>query len=85
MVNNFSAIQTPTNFRLVFPEDQGRDGTMVRSVIWVSNTLDTLGWKSINILNTNDIMAIQLKGDYGNLTIFNIYNNCNNSNSETTL
>ncbi len=42
-VNNFSAIWTPTNFRPVFPEDQGRDGTTVRSVIWVSNTLDTLG------------------------------------------
>jgi ribonuclease HI/exonuclease III len=84
-INKFNAIQTPTNFRPVFPENRGRDNTTVRSIIWVSSALETHNWEIINIPNTNDLSAIQLKGDYGKLTIFNIYNDCNNPNTENAL
>jgi len=83
--NNFGGISTPTNYRPVFPEDRGRNGMPVRSVIWVSSLLETKSWENINVPNTNDITAIQLRGTYGKLTIFNIYNDCTHSNSETTL
>ena len=56
----------------------------VRLVIWVSNLLEMKSWENINVLNTN-VTAIQLRGTYGKLTIFNIYNDCTHSNSETTL
>ena len=35
--------------------------------------------------NTNDLTAIQLKNGHRKLTIFNIYNDCTHSNTETTL
>jgi hypothetical protein len=85
IINHFNAIRTPANFRPVFPEDRGRNGTTVRSVIWVSSEIDTANWEIINIPNTNDITAIQLKGAYGKLTIINIYNDCTHSASETAL
>ncbi len=86
IVNHFGAtVLTATNYRSVYPEDRGRNSTTVRSVIWVSNLLDTKNWENINILNTNDITAIQLRGDFGKITIFNIYNDCTHSNTKTTL
>ena len=84
-VTAFCAIRTPTKFRPVFPDDRGRDGTLVRSVIWVSSSLKTRDWKILGIPNTNDITAIQLSGDHGQLTIFNIYNDCTNTNTENAL
>jgi ribonuclease HI/exonuclease III len=84
-INRFNAIRTPTNFRPVFPENRGRDNTAVRSLIWVSSSLDTRNWEIINIPDTNDLTAIQLKGNYGTLVIFNIYNDCKNPNTENAL
>ena len=84
-VTAFCAIRTPTRFRPVFPDDRGRNGALVRAVIWVSTSLETRSWKILNVPNTNDITAIQLSGDHGLLTIFNIYNDCTNSNTEVAL
>ncbi len=58
---------------------------MIRSAIWVNKRLETKQWKILDIPNTNDITAIQLKGNYGKLTIFNIYNDCTHSCNEETL
>jgi hypothetical protein len=50
-------------YQPIFPENRGRNDTPVRSVIWISNTLDTSSWKIVNVPDTNDLTAIQLKGD----------------------
>ena len=84
----FNAIRMPTRFRPVFPDDRGRNGSPVRSVMWISSSLETRDWKILNILNTNDITAIQLsggRGAHGLLTIFNVYNDCTNPNTEVAL
>jgi hypothetical protein len=78
---HFQSIRTPPKFRPVFPTDRGRN-TQVRSVIWVNNKLDTNFWKVIEIPDTNDITAIQFKGPYGRVTIFNVYNDCTHSDAE---
>lgn len=81
----FNAIRTPTNFRPVFPSNRLKDDTPIRSVIWINKQLETKNWKTIDVQNTNDIMAIQLISTYGKITIFNIYNNCTHSRTETIL
>ena len=78
-ITTFNAIRTSANFRLVFPSNRLQDNTHIRSVIWVNRRLDTKDWTIIDIPDTNDLTAIQLKGPYGKLTIFNIYNNCTHS------
>ena len=80
----FQSVRTPPKFRPVFPTDRGRNA-QVRSVIWVNASLDTKFWKIIEIPETNDITAIQIKGPYGRITIFNVYNDCTHSNSEKTI
>ena len=42
-------------------------------------------WKILDVPNTNDITAIQLSGNYGKLTIFNVYNDCTHSRNEDIL
>src|ERR1700678_538876 len=81
----FNAIRTPTNFRPVFPVHRFASQDQIRSVIWVSRKMDMNSWAAVDIPKTNDITGIQLKGAYGVLTIFNIYNNCTHSRNEAKL
>ena len=81
----FNAIRTPSNFRLVYPMNRFEDDAQIRSVIWVNKRLDTKNWIILNVPDTNDISAIQLKGHYRKLTIFNIYKNCTHHRNETAL
>jgi len=81
----FNAIRTPANFRPVYPTNRIGDDAQIRSVIWVNKRLNTNEWKILDIPGTNDITAIQLKGPYGKLTIFNVYNDCTHSRNETAL
>ena len=81
----FNAIRTPINFRPVSPRNRREVDAQVRSVIWVNKSLETKSWKIIDLQDSNDITAIQLKGEYGKVTIFNVYNDCTHSRSEATL
>ena len=81
----FNAIRTPTNFRPVFPAHRFESQDQIRSVIWVNRKMDTNSWAALDITGTNDITGVQLKGPYGLLSIFNIYNDCTHSRNEATL
>ena len=79
-------IRTPNGFVVVVPVDRYKDGApATRAVTWVSSDLATSSWKILNIPGTNDIAAIQLAGNYGCLTIINIYNDCTHSRTLWTL
>jgi hypothetical protein len=78
----FRAIRTPANFRPVLPKNRIANEEPIRSVIWVSRHLETKNWKIVDIPGTNNITAIQLKGAYGKILIFNIYNDCTHSRNE---
>ena len=81
----FNGIRTPTNFRPVFPTHRFQSQEQICSVIWVNKKLDTNKWTALEVPGTNDITAIQLKGLYGTISIFNIYNDCTHSRNESTL
>ena len=82
---SFNKIRTPTNFRSIFPINRIGNEQMVRSVVLVNSKLNTNNWNPINIPGTNDITAIQLKGPYGEISIFNIYNDCAHNENEIFL
>ena len=81
----FNMIRTPANFRPVYPLHRLQDDDQIRSVIWVNRRLDTKDWIILDVPESNDITAIQLKGPYGKLAIFNIYNDCTHTRNETIL
>ena len=84
-ITKFNTIRTPMRFRQVYPADRWKDGAVVRSAIWVNTEINTKSWKIIKIPGTNDITAIQMQGPYGNLAIFNVYNSCTHSLTESIL
>ena len=81
----FNAVRTPANFRPVFPSHRFQNEDQIRSVIWVNKKLDTRNWLILDIPGTNDLTAIQLRGPYGTISIFNMYNDCTHSRNETAL
>ena len=81
----FNMIRTPAHFRPVYPLNRLQDDAQIRSVIWVNRRLDTKDWIILDVPESNDITAIQLKGPYGKLAIFNIYNDCTHSRNEAIL
>lgn len=78
-------IATPRGFRQVYPSAKAREGGTPRSGIWVSERLKTGSWNEVNVLDSKDVTGIKIRGDFGQLTIFNVYNDCNNDDSTTTL
>lgn len=78
-ITAFNAIRMPMNFRPVFLSHRLRSQDPIRSVLWVNRKLDTKDWLVLDIPGTNNIMVTQLKGCYGKLSTFNIYNNCTHS------
>jgi endonuclease/exonuclease/phosphatase family metal-dependent hydrolase len=81
----FNGIRTPSNFRPICSSNRYRDPTQIRSVIWVNKNLDTRNWTIVDVPDTSDITAIQLKGPYGRITIFNVYNDCTHARNEAIL
>ena len=67
------------------PTDRYKEGAVVHSAIWVNTEINTKSWKIINVPGTNDITAIQIQGPYGKLAIFNVYNSCTHSLTETLI
>ena len=84
-MTTFNAIQTPANLRPVYPKNRLQNKAQIRLVIWVNKKLNTKDWIILDIPETNDITAIQLKGPYRKLSIFNIYNDCTHSRNKVIL
>ena len=84
-ITKFNMIRMPMRFHQVYPADRWKEGAMVWSTIWINAEIDTKSWKIIKVPGTNDITAIQMEGPFGKLTIFNIYNSCIHSLTETIL
>jgi len=79
-------IRIPNNYAMIYPQDRKKkDADKVRSVIMVSANLNTSSWKEIKIPGNNDITAIQIRTQHITLTIFNLYVDCENLKTITTL
>ncbi|KAF8997517.1 hypothetical protein BDQ17DRAFT_1169681, partial [Cyathus striatus] len=74
-------IRTPNNFRPVFPANRFTLEETVHSVIWVNSNIPTNNWTIIDVPGMNDISAIQIRQAQKIMNIFNIYNDCENSDS----
>jgi len=64
-ITYFNSIRTPNHFTSVIPTSREMLDATMRSTIWVNSALSTNKWKILDIPKTNNIVAIELKGDYG--------------------
>ncbi|PPQ80684.1 hypothetical protein CVT24_011067 [Panaeolus cyanescens] len=84
-INFYNNITTARGFRQVYPNSRGRNEKVVKSGIWVNKKISTNTWRALEVEGTADITAIQLSGPHTSLTVFSIYNDCNNRDSEKAL
>ncbi|KAF9072277.1 hypothetical protein BDP27DRAFT_1180695, partial [Rhodocollybia butyracea] len=72
---------------IIYPTSRLRLGnkTILRSIILINRKLSSNSWRQIEVPDTNDVTAIQMSGNFGRLTIFNIYNDGTHSRTLTLL
>ncbi|TEB16662.1 hypothetical protein FA13DRAFT_1610349, partial [Coprinellus micaceus] len=79
---NFAdSIATARGFRPVYPSKKARKDRAPRSAMWVNEKISTNTWCELDMGDNPDITAIRLTGDFGQLAIFNVYNDCSNDDS----
>ena len=63
---------------VVYPSRHYTEPQDTRAVMLINKKLSTNSWESLQI-DSSDITAIRLSGDFGYIRILNIYNDCNHS------
>src|SRR3981189_2525687 len=84
-IDAYGNTKVTSNWRVVYPSSHLANDSVVRSVILINSKLDTNHWHQVNYANNNDTTVIQFKGPYGQVTLFNLYNDGGHSNSLTAL
>ena len=78
--NSFGTTIASRDWILVYPSTHCTDPTKTRSLFLIRSNLLTENWNQIDF-PSGDVTVIHLKGTWGELTIFNIYNDCDTNNT----
>ena len=68
-------------WHVVYASSWRMDSLLPRAVVFVSTALDTNQWSQIHIPNTRDMVAVQVTGEFGSITIYNVYMACDSAES----
>ena len=68
------------HWTIVYPTCHHTSPKTTRSVILVSTKISKNKWKQVHV-QSNDVTAIELNSDFGNVTFYNIYNACENADT----
>ncbi|KAJ6457680.1 hypothetical protein C8R45DRAFT_844111, partial [Mycena sanguinolenta] len=68
------------HWRSVYPTQHGDEGKKTRAVTLVNTSIPTEAWSQLHVPSP-DIVAIELRGEFGTLRIVNIYNNGDNNDT----
>lgn len=84
-IDSFGNTRANHHWQVIYPSTHLANSSVKRSIILVNTRLDTNSWSQIRVEGLNDITAIQISHPHGKTSIFNIYNDCNNSDMMTVL
>jgi endonuclease/exonuclease/phosphatase family metal-dependent hydrolase len=74
-INAFSKTVTSKDWKTVYPSTHEKEPEKTRSLIMVRDDLLTDGWEQIDF-PSGDVTALRIKGKWGKISLFNIYNDC---------
>ena len=74
-INEFGNTVSARDWSIIFPTKHTSEPTKTRSIILIRSNLITDKWSQIDI-NSEDITAVEIQGDWGTLAIFNAYIDC---------
>ena len=73
--NIFGNTVTARDWNIIFPTTHGLESSKTRSIILIRSNIITDHWSQIEV-NSGDISAVMLKGNWGTIAIFNAYIDC---------
>ena len=79
-INGFGQTVASKDWKTIYPSGHTKNPEKTRSVILLRDNLLTDGWEQIDF-PSSDVTALRIKGSWGKLTIFNIYNDCNHDDT----
>lgn len=79
-INFLGNTVTARDWIAVYPSTHSVDPTKTCSLFLIRSNILTEKWKQIEF-PSEDVTAIQISGNWGEITIYNIYNDCNNNNT----
>ena len=83
-INAFNQTVAARDWIVVYPSTHEAEPSKTRSVTLIRAHISTDNWNQLDF-PSGDVTVIQLTGDWGKLTIFNIYNDGNNNNTISAL
>jgi hypothetical protein len=74
-INNFGTTIASREWIPVYPSTHNTDPHKTRSLLLIRSNLLTDQWKQIDI-PLGDVTIINISGNWGDMTVYNIYNDC---------
>ena len=84
-IDSYGNTKATKDWWVTYPSHHLTTDHPVCSVILVNANLDTNSWVQHSIPWSNDLTAIQFKGNTGTIDIYNIYNNCHHNETMEAL
>ena len=79
-ISDFAATIANKDWRVIYPSTHAKAPSKTRSVILLRTDIPTNNWTQIGI-ETGDVTIVKITGDWGTLTLFNVYNDCEHDNT----
>lgn len=74
-LTNFGMTIASRDWVPVYPSTHSANPSKTRSIILIRNNILTENWKQVDF-PSGDVTVVQLTGSWGDLTLYNIYNDC---------
>lgn len=74
-ITNFGTTIASRDWIPVYPTTHSANPTKTRSIILIRNNILTENWKQVDF-PSGDVTVVQLTGSWGDLMLYNIYNDC---------
>ena len=79
-INPFNLTIASSDWTLIYPSVHGSMPNRTRAITLICSNISTDSWSQLDF-PSSDVTVIQLKGTWGKITIFNTYNDCDNSDT----
>ena len=80
-IDKFGNTKATSKWHTLYLSSHLTDNTLNRSVILVNAALDTSTWAQVPLEGSNNVTIIRFQLPQGQITIFNIYNDCTHSDT----
>ena len=79
-INRFGASVAARDWTPIYPSTHGDNPHKTRSLLLIRSNILTDKWKQIDF-PSGDVTVIHISGSQSNITIFNVYNDCNSNDT----